>query len=559
MGIKVRTFFLLFFLFGILPWSAYVFSLYKNYEQEKIVYIHGQQEILRYYQKEILVRYTKIFSDIEYLSKKNDFINFLEKNKGRQNIEQDWLLFSETSGDYEQIRYLDETGQERIRINHNNGLPYVVATPDLQNKRNRYYFSMLLKEKEPQVIVSPVDLNIEYGEIEVPLKPIIRFSLPVFSRKGTFKGALILNYKARNLLENIEQAVLAKKGDLFVINSRGFFLRAPDPSYLWGFMYEGGEKNTLSDLYGLDMRESFSGFEGMVQTPKGLFVYTKIVVGGTTSMNAMFMEPWWVLLTLRKTELSPIINSETMLWAIIVKYWPQEIALLSLAFLGSLIGTILYSKLSTAERLRDVYKRVMVQMVVALELTSKLKDDDTGNHIKRVCLYSRLIAKEYGLSQEKVEMIASYASLHDIGKIGIEDSILKKPGDLTLEERRKMNEHVEIGGKLMDDLGFDSIACNIARYHHENWDKTGYGKGLSGEQIPLEARIVSLADTYDALRTKRCYKMPFPHERAREIIVQESGRKFDPKLVECFLRMEGEFQRVYETRKDEKDDVIIPA
>lgn len=556
MATKIRAFFLLFFIFGILPWGVSVFSLYKDYEQEKHVYIHGQQEILRYYQKEILLRYTQVFSDIEYLSKRNDLSEFIEKYKDTENIEKNWLLFSKTSGQYEQIRYIDQTGKECIRINYNDGDPYVVSNTDLQNKGERYYFSMLREMEEPEIIVSPVDLNVEYGEIELPPKPIIRFSLPLFSQDGIFKGAMILNYRASNLLENLEATISAKKDELFVLNSRGFFLKAPNPLYLWGFMYEGGVRYTLSDLYGLDIKEDFSDFEGVIQTEEGVLVYNKVVVGGTTSMTTTFMEPWWILLTLSRAERNPITNSTMMLWAIIARYWQQELFLFIAALAISLVGTALYSKLSTAEKLRDTYRKVMRQMVVALELTSKLKDDDTGNHIKRVCLYSRLLAKEYGLPQEEVEMITSYASLHDIGKIGIEDSILKKPGDLTLEERSRMNEHVEIGGKLMEDLEFDTIACNIARYHHENWDKSGYGKGLSGEHIPLEARIVSLADTYDALRTRRCYKLPYPHEQARDIIMQESGRKFDPQLVNCFLRVQDEFERVYEKRKDEKDIVL---
>ena len=156
-----------------------------------------------------------------------------------------------------------------------------------------------------------------------------------------------------------------------------------------------------------------------------------------------------------------------------------------------------------------------------------------------------MLARELKLSREFLRDIGLYASLHDIGKIGIPDTILKKPGKLTREEFDEMKLHTEIGYKLMDGLNISRIASNIVRYHHEKWDGSGYPKGLSGEEIPIEARIVALADVYDALRQKRVYKEAFTHEKAIEIISFQSEKHFDPQIVNIFLIHHNEFKKIF--------------
>ena len=128
-----------------------------------------------------------------------------------------------------------------------------------------------------------------------------------------------------------------------------------------------------------------------------------------------------------------------------------------------------------------------------------------------------------------------YASLHDVGKVGLPDAILKKPGKYTEEEFTAMQQHVVIGAKMLENEEIDPMARNIALYHHEWWNGTGYVNHFAQEDTPLEARIVSIADVYDALTTKRVYKGAFPEEKAEEIIAEESGTHFDPTLVGLFL------------------------
>lgn len=178
---------------------------------------------------------------------------------------------------------------------------------------------------------------------------------------------------------------------------------------------------------------------------------------------------------------------------------------------------------------------ITMALVNALENANLLNDIDTGKHIKRVSSYSALIAEEYGCDQDFVKRIRLYASLHDVGKVGLADSILKKPGKYSESEFELMQQHVVIGAKMLDSPEIDVMAKNVALYHHEHWDGTGYVHGLSGEDIPLEARIVSIADVYDALISERVYKEAFSEEEAEGIITEEAGTHFDPGLIEIFL------------------------
>ncbi|MGL5000065.1 MAG: HD domain-containing phosphohydrolase [Cetobacterium sp.] len=190
-------------------------------------------------------------------------------------------------------------------------------------------------------------------------------------------------------------------------------------------------------------------------------------------------------------------------------------------------------------------KRISRALVHSFEAANELNDEDTGNHILRVNLYSKFMAEKLKCSKSFIKEIGEYASLHDVGKIAISDAILKKPGKLTPEEFKEMKKHVLLGKDLVEKMQLGKIAENIALYHHEKWNGSGYYYGLQKTDIPLEARIVGLADVYDALRQKRVYKDGFSHEKALQIISEESGKHFDPDLVNIFLKFNEEFDKIF--------------
>ncbi len=174
-------------------------------------------------------------------------------------------------------------------------------------------------------------------------------------------------------------------------------------------------------------------------------------------------------------------------------------------------------------------------LVSSLETANLMNDEDTGNHIVRVGEFAALLAELYGCDSEFVKNIRIYAPLHDVGKVGIDQDILKKPGKYTPEEFERMKKHVAIGARILHNPSINPMAKNIALYHHEKWEGSGYINKLIGERIPLEARITALADVYDALTTKRVYKEVFPEDIADEIIREGRGKHFEPVLVDLFF------------------------
>lgn len=196
------------------------------------------------------------------------------------------------------------------------------------------------------------------------------------------------------------------------------------------------------------------------------------------------------------------------------------------------------------------------EVVERLVRISEFRDTDTGEHIKRIGLYSRKIAERLGMDKDFIEAISFASSMHDIGKIGIPDSILLKPGSLTGSEFETMKRHTVIGSQMLAGSSYPSItmAGRIALNHHERFDGTGYPAGLKGKEIPLEARIVMLVDQYDALRSRRPYKSSFPHKDAMEIILNGDGRTmpshFDPEVLKAFTDLEASLNMIYEENKD---------
>jgi len=174
-----------------------------------------------------------------------------------------------------------------------------------------------------------------------------------------------------------------------------------------------------------------------------------------------------------------------------------------------------------------------------LALAAEYRDDDTAAHCRRIGLLSGLIADMLRPQSEFAEMLRLAAPLHDIGKIGIPDGILHKPGPLTKDERRVMERHCEIGERILTGARSKvlGLACSVAASHHEKWNGSGYPRGIAGREIALEGRIVALVDVFDALVSERCYKPAFPYERAIDIITSESGRHFDPDVVDVFLSL----------------------
>ncbi len=212
--------------------------------------------------------------------------------------------------------------------------------------------------------------------------------------------------------------------------------------------------------------------------------------------------------------------------------------------------------------LDKVYNNVKAsytETIFRLTLAAEFKDEDTGEHIKRVSYFTKLIAQEMGLDKEFTDNIFHSSPMHDIGKVGIPDIILFKPGAHTPDEWEIMKKHSEIGARILSgsESPFLKMAEEIALTHHERWDGQGYPQGLKGSEIALSGRIMNIADQYDALRSRRPYKPAFDHDKTVKILTEGDGRTlpehFDPQILNAFKNLTNDFNTIYEENQDKEN------
>ncbi|MGI2260963.1 response regulator [Shewanella sp. GXUN23E] len=224
-----------------------------------------------------------------------------------------------------------------------------------------------------------------------------------------------------------------------------------------------------------------------------------------------------------------------------------------------------YLEAEVRKRMQQV-SEVQDVTISALASLAETRDEETGYHIRRTQWYVKLLAEKVQdhprfrdeLTPEKIDAFFKSAPLHDVGKVGIADSILLKPGRLTPEEFEVMKQHAYLGYRALDmaekEIGaedsFLTAAKDIAYYHHEKWDGSGYPTGKQGEEIPLSARLMAIADVYDALISKRVYKDAMSHDQALDIIREGRGTHFDPDLIDAFFEIEDQFAEIAEKYKD---------
>jgi putative two-component system response regulator len=218
------------------------------------------------------------------------------------------------------------------------------------------------------------------------------------------------------------------------------------------------------------------------------------------------------------------------------------------------------SELRLLHREKDLV-RTRNAVIFGLAKLADYRDRETGQHLERIALYSTCLANALRrdprfadrVPASFVKLIGISSVLHDIGKVAIADAILRKEGALEPQERERMQQHTAVGAECIQDIeqrlgscNFLSMARDIAQGHHERWDGNGYPHGVSGEEIPFAARVVALADVYDALASKRVYKDAFPHEKCVQIITEGSGTQFDPELTDVFLSVASQFRAIAE-------------
>jgi putative two-component system response regulator len=214
------------------------------------------------------------------------------------------------------------------------------------------------------------------------------------------------------------------------------------------------------------------------------------------------------------------------------------------------------------EQLRQTYEKVKgvsLETIYRLSRAAEYKDEDTGVHLQRMSHFAAAVARKMGLNDRTVEAILYASPMHDVGKIGIPDRILLKPGKLNAEEWEMMKQHTTIGARILEGstAGFIKLAEVVALTHHERWDGTGYPRGLKGSQIPRVGCITAIADAFDAMNSKRPYKEPYPVEKSFKIIRESRATHFAPDVVDAFFAIEDEILAIRSKYKDETGSLLV--
>ncbi|MGB5745492.1 MAG: HD domain-containing phosphohydrolase [Desulfobacterales bacterium] len=256
--------------------------------------------------------------------------------------------------------------------------------------------------------------------------------------------------------------------------------------------------------------------------------------------------------------------------------WMRLIVICLFMIFGSHVQYTINKRKQAEIDLLESYRKLQnarMATILGLAKLAEYRDEGTGTHLERIREYAKLIAEAMAknpkyashITPEYIDDVYQSSILHDIGKVGIPDAILLKPDKLTDEEFDVIKRHTTLGGDAIKAIeakiegqSFLALGKEIAYNHHEKWDGSGYPRGLTGEEIPIAARIIALADVYDALTTKRFYKDAYSHKRSRQIIVDQKGAHFDPEVVDVFLALEDEFNRIRRENLEDENELMKP-
>ncbi|WP_432454814.1 MULTISPECIES: HD domain-containing phosphohydrolase [unclassified Agarivorans] len=428
-----------------------------------------------------------------------------------------------------QARLLDPQGKEVFKIINRGGQAVRLSELELQDKSKRYYVRELLQLPVNRTYLSAVDLNVDYGVLELPYRPVLRIAKQVSADSYPLLGALMFNYDMKTVYQQLSR-ILPRGVSLFVVAQNHQFLVHPLAKALYCAELSCQQLFNDSDL--VQSQQGLSYFSDSLAAVAPLGLGSEPLMSGTNLIMA-YKPSYLPQFTQRLSPMKVLIRSYQW-W---LTLW------LSLALVSC--GVYVYWRFQKQidERIQRAKMHKVLQGVT--EMLERLHESDdpvTGSHVQRVADYSRLMAERLGLAKPLVEDIHLFASLHDIGKISIPDAILGKPGKLDPLEWEIMQQHVVNGYQLLCDFRLSPVAENIVHCHHERWDGTGYPLQIVGEDIPIEARIVSLVDCFDALMSARPYKPAYSFEKSQAIINQLSGKAFDPSLVQLFNTLETEFR-----------------
>lgn len=312
-------------------------------------------------------------------------------------------------------------------------------------------------------------------------------------------------------------------------------------NWLW-YQYESAFKELNRSQLGLDLSNSLNLSE------RGK---SRMAFSNESGLDKSEFLPLFKRLQAVSITVSNVVSYLSDDFCIIAINYGRDVTEYDASVLNNIVIQSLFLR-SLSNQIRDT-EDAFEYIVHSLARASEANDEDTGNHILRLGEYCAVIAEDMGMSETFIRTIRFQAQLHDVGKVHTPSEILKKPGKLTTEEMGEMKMHTIYGAKIIGEHLRLEMAKDIALTHHERWDGSGYPKGLKGEAIPVEGRILNIADQYDALRNPRVYKPAFDHQTTYKIITEGDGRTmphhFDPLVLKAFKETASEFEKIYEKLK----------
>ncbi|WP_024955192.1 HD domain-containing phosphohydrolase [Sulfurospirillum arcachonense] len=517
--------------------------LTKNLQNKNILNSNNQEELMKYFYEQMIIH--QYFSGIYYATSKGDFIMLL-KNK---------IGFLKKS-----IKY-NSNDKKVVSVTQKDKLMKIIEKKylknDKYNPRIRPWYKSAIKTK-----------NLSWTEPYIfftSKKPGITISTAIYDNLGKVKGVVGIDIEIDELANFINNLKVGENGKVFMINKSLKILSMPVDKN-----FEQNKLKTINDLSETSIikkaytelnkktdiqsiqKEYFLTFEqknnnyqamflpfniGELKWIVGMYVLEDDFLGllkHNNKLNILFILiigciSLYISIRISKKISRPILKLRDMTSKLELLHLDESnINLSSITEIDELITSFKNMKIN----LRESYLDTLYRLAIAAEY----KDSDTADHINRIGLYCETMGKKLDLPKEQIHILKHASAMHDIGKLGIPDKILLKPGKLDDKEMSIIQTHPIIGAKILKNPTSEimKVGRDISLYHHEKWDGTGYPKGLKGEEIPLFVRIVSIVDVFDALMSKRCYKESYDAKTSKEIILEGRGNFFDPQIVDAF-------------------------
>ena len=518
--------------------------LTKNLQKKSVINTSSEKEIIEYFYEQMLIN--NQFSAIYYANTEGDFIMLLKNkngylkkfitfnSKGEKIVKK---VFTDKLLNTKRVEYDSfDKYDPRIRpwfvkaVEEKKLIwtdPYVfftskkpgisTSTPIFNEvKRVQGVVGIDIEIDELSSFVNSLKIS-DNGKVFIMDKSLKMISLPIIeSSKDVYKIQTLNDLNSNSIIKKAYE-VLNKDNISFEIDKEKFIsFSLLDKDYQAMFLpLNIGELEWVIGMYALE-----DDFLGLLKKNNKLNILFIILIGLLTL---------YIIIKISEQIFKPIIKLGNM---------TKELKSLNLnqANIDSSKIKEIDELISSFNKMKGSLRESYTDTLHRLAIASEYKDTDTSEHINRIGLYCEVIAKKLNLAKNEIYILKNASAMHDIGKLGVPDNVLLKPGKLNSEERKIIETHPAIGAAILKNptSKIMEIGAEISLYHHEKWDGTGYPKKLKGEEIPLHARIVAIVDVFDALLSKRCYKQPYSFEKTKRIILEGKGSSFDPKLVDIF-------------------------